>query len=518
MDYYIKNINSCESRILDKIDIIKRYGIDVINYENDLKSILEKQNYDKSNEINNEINGNISLAVKTLNDENYNREVLKKLEDLEERLNSYQSYLTLYFKNRSLYMNVLNCKSLSDEKINNYVSEAISLIKTMDETNLKNVSESKKNTLNVYSTIYEIIKLELIYYSESKLLEYLLKNDLGIEYINDIVREDLKKLKDNGLFDENIEKIVYELSEEGINYNFADNRLILSIILKTDDRVVDILKEKLNLCDQELIKLYDQIGRLEVLRDNSKSRTSLYKSRKNKSQIKSAISAIMLAFNILAFKFGDNLIKKDNTDITFMTNREAYDTVSNEVKSENVVVHKGESEYSTLKVYGEVNENGERKITTYKLDNSQLEDIRDYLDLDNSKEDYSTNTINYRLGEQLSRDEYTVVERMHYGEEYHAFDEEQYNKELQKFMIAIYALGGIFTTSMLVYLFNTFIYKKRIKEEQNMHSTYDNKIDQIKSETDQYIKSKFEITSIIDDYSNISADEYKAKVYVKSKK
>ena len=33
MNYQVREINSCESRILDKIDIIKRYGIDTNEYK-----------------------------------------------------------------------------------------------------------------------------------------------------------------------------------------------------------------------------------------------------------------------------------------------------------------------------------------------------------------------------------------------------------------------------------------------------------------------------------------------------
>ena len=46
MNYYVREINSCESRILDKIDIIKRYGIDTDEYEQSLKEILNSETED----------------------------------------------------------------------------------------------------------------------------------------------------------------------------------------------------------------------------------------------------------------------------------------------------------------------------------------------------------------------------------------------------------------------------------------------------------------------------------------
>ena len=225
MNYYIKEINSCESRILDKIDIIKKYGIDTSSYESSLNSIIKN-----TKEVEN-VNG---VALAKMTNEAYNIETLKKLQELEKELDSYQIYLKIYFRNSSLYNDASNSKTLSNDKIRFYVNEVIAILNETLDYDFDSISKAKKIIKEVYNTIYLIIKLELLNSGESTLLTYIKNNNQGIEYINDLVREELSQLASNDKQDDEIKELIMEINKNGINYSYADENLILLLALKNE--------------------------------------------------------------------------------------------------------------------------------------------------------------------------------------------------------------------------------------------------------------------------------------------
>lgn len=506
MDYYVKEINSCESKILDKIDIIKRFGAEVSEYENELQQILSKIDNDNIS-----FSSNTSSSALKLKNESNNREVLNKLINLENKLESYESYLKIHFRNSSLINEIEN--KATDEKIDLYVKEAKSLIKEVENININSVNNLKKIIKEVYSTIYEIIKLELIKNGKSELLTYIVTSGQGIEYINDLVRENINKLKEDKLLDSEISNLIDELSKEGINYTYASEKLILALTLKNKDLVLSKIDEQFDLYEERIKELKNKTIELEEDREKIIDTFKKYEHKKNKSRKKAIISSIILALNLMSYKFMPSITKSINTTTTYKLNREAYDTINRKVTTdENTYGTKDESEYAELKYYSEVDKNGRRTVTTFKFDNKNVEDISDYIYMFSETDGYSTReTIDYRFSEQLSREEYTVVERMTYGEEKVEFDEEKYQKDLQRALLIINILGGVFGTSLLHYLLITIHNNRKYKEELEELTYTDRTIEDSEHKIEKYKKLKNELIELKKDYEDdgLNTEDYK---------
>ena len=499
MNYYVREINSCESRILDKIDIIKRYGIDTDEYEQRLKEILNSETEDVDYSMG-------GTAVKNMQNDMTTMNMLKSLQELEEQLNSHQKFLSIHFKNNSLLNEISKMDNFSEEKMDYYIKNAISNISETYNLDIKSVKESKKIITDVYYTAYEIIKLELIKNNNSKLLDYIIKNG-GVEYINDFVREDLNKIEKNKLMDDNIQDTIYELSKECINYNFADPKLIKYIVLKSDDRLLKVLEYDLIECDEKEDK-YSKLNSkyYDKLRTNTREKDKL-DTKRNHNRIKSIIGAIILALNIGAYKSAPGVVRNANTTTSYDVTTEAYDTVSGKTRSEKINFDYKDNEYVTVKVYGEVDSRNKRDVVKYNLSDVELEDIEDYVEAVSEHNNASSRTnIDYSFGEQLSRDEYTVVERVKQIDENVNFDEEAYNRELRIANIILYATGGTISAFTLYSLLSLLNNRKKIKKNCLDSNGYGKLIDKNDDKIREYRNLKKEVESMIEDYNNGQID------------
>lgn len=507
MNYYVKEINSSESKILDKIDIIKRYGVSVSKYEKKLQEILNKTEDD-----------NITIsddgkALASMKKETINMDILNSLKKLEEELDSYEYYLKIYFRNSSLQNEIENNKDITEEKIELFVKTAKSLLKEIEDINIDNVKETKKIIKDIYYTVYKVIKLELIMNGESNLLKFIISKNNGTEYINDLVREEINKLKKDGLLDQEIIDLINKLSMKGINYTYASDKLILLLALKDKDLVLSKFDYQLNLYDERIKKIKDDKNTAKENKDTSVDKLSILETKRNRSRNKAIISSILLSLNLISYKVMPSILKSGNTETTYRITRELYDTISDEVRSEKEEYSsKKESEYTELIIYGAVNKHGIRTVTKYTFSDNTKEDIREYIDMiDNNTRYTNRNSINYRLDGQLSKEEYTVVERMTYGDKLEKFNEEEYKKDLQRALMIIYSLGGVFTTSMLTYLLIAIHNNKKYKEELHEFGYYDKMIDKYEYKAKKYENLKDELIELKKDYNNgnFNPDDYK---------
>ena len=508
MNYYIMEINSCESKILDKIDIVKRYGIDTTIYEEELATIIN----DMDKKVSTSSPNGIAFKMQA---ETMYKLVLEDLRNLEKKLDGYQKYMNVYFRNNALSNDIDNNNEFRKNKIDFYVNEGIVLINETFKIDIDNVHEAKRIISNVYETLYKIIKLELLLEGNSHILNYIIDKNMGIEYLNDLVRDDINRLKSCNLYDSEIDNMVSNLSKKGLDYHYGDKDLILSITLKMDDMVEKVINDKIKMYDENIASCRESIDEDKANLNYINNNTYDYKAKKKKALVKTIISSVLVTLNILGYKFMPGLVKNKNTDTTYMTKREVYDTISDEVRSEEARVHKSEDEYVTLKVYGEVKESGKRITKEYNLSEIELDNIKDYIDEYDPEKRMYEESIKYRMGEQLSREEYIVVERMQYGDIYESFDEEQYQKDLHTILLIIYMFGGLCTTSMLTYLMIYLINKKKENKGLLMNKSLSDEINEKRALIDDLKNSKKELLNMQKKYedSGVNKEEYKAKIY-----
>ena len=506
MNYYLKKINSYESKIHDDIYLLKKSGKDVTDYEEKLNSIL---NQEKT------LNNNAGSA-KALKDESHYLKVFNELVSLKNDIDSNQKKPEVFFRIKTLKNNALNCNSFESSRLDIYIDECKALLKTIDDLKVFGIDESKMVLKEAYSAIYEVIKLELIASGESKVLTYI-KNRDEVEFINDLVREDILNFSKLNIIDESINKMVDELCKKGLEYSLADEDLILAILLKTDRRCKSALNNQIQYYENIINNLNKE---KEDYRNNASSKRIKMRTineLNHVQKVKSIISAIILAISFGSFKLAPKAFKSMNSSTSYKYISEVYDTISDKERYDSFVTNTKNTESNTLIVYYPVNENGKRKVVSYKL-NDKEKNIKELVDLNQEGLDIdSNNEIKYNINEQLSRDEYRIVSRLYLDETIEDFDEEQYNKEMSvinTILIAIMSIdSAVLLYSVLRLLYNSIKYIEFKKLSDNYDKIADEYIDGVK----KYEEFKKEVIKAeeVFDYTFMDHSDYKKLVLKK---
>ena len=485
MSYQVKKIGELESEIKDLLDIIRRYGEDISEYEHTYNSIQELLNGTSDKKT--EYGYSSQVRVNKLSDEKIYNQALDALERLKENLDSKQSYLTIYFRNNSLKQEVKKFNDFADtDKLDTFVAESKKLIKDVLNTeNVKNsIHEYRDITSEVFNTIYEVIKLEIICNCKSSLLDYVISNKLGIPYLNDAIREDIEKLMQNPVYNKEIERVVNEISKEGINYTYANEELLLLIVLRNDERINSRLIAKAEEYKKQSEELYSKLrDELNLYKDELPK----YNSKKKNNRTKALVSAIALAASLLTCKGVEKIVKHANTTTTYTETIEAYDTYTGKIRTVDFNTTSLGNKSVNVKVYGPVNEKGIREVISYRVKDTDLEDIKEYADLIEKETSYSTDRYQYNAFEQLTNDKYTTVERVNYGDKEITFNDANFNKNKKTLYIIADIIAtalGIPTATFLAFMLynaskekaaknNNIKFENGRKKKQNIISKYE---------------------------------------------
>lgn len=492
MNYYIKKINSKESVILDKLNILKRYGLDISEYKKKLDSIIELCDSNEQ-ELCTE-----NKAVLTLQKERVYVDTIKELDLLEKELDDKQIYIQIHFKNSSLFKEVQSINNFDKERINDCVKECIGLLYDVYNLKTDSVSESKTIIKNIYKTIYEVIKFEIIEKYDSDLLKYLINNNIGLEYINDLVRTDIESIKKNNKYDEEIDKIIDEICKEGINSNLANLELLFIILLKSDDRIIQRLKEKSSDFEKKVDELIKEKNEANSKLYDIKPNINKNDKKINNDRICALLGAICLILNIISFKYLPNSLKKKNTTTTYLSTRQSYNTYTDETKTEEIYIKDKEKEFTRVYVYEPVKPNGNRIKKTYNLSKVELDNIEDYVTAAKEKSSYSESMIYYDIDSQPTRDEYATVERMIYGESREAFDQEKYESDYKVFSTILKSLIAYFGIHTVAFMLLIIKHKKRKDAELKEYEKNTDIIYETESKIAEYKQLKKELSSLIE--------------------
>lgn len=498
--------DSLVSKINDKIDLIRRYGKDVSKFEEKLNKIINGDiDYPPYLDESNSKSSNI------LTKEIKYEEKIKELNELMSELENYEKYIIVYFKNESLKNAIESVKPNKD--LNDFVLQAKSILKSIENIEYQDSEEELGFNNNIYIVMYDLIKLELMYKGKSDLLEYIIKNDKGIEFINDLVRTDLSKIDLKTQENKDIKTKVLELSSLGMNYNFANSSLILMILLKTDSRVVDAIEYKIEELNGKQKYYNEKINEL-----NHKLKTSNYyiktvSNKRKKARIKALITAGIILLNGLTYKITDSRVKDKYTDTKYMTTREVYDTYTGEVRSNSVLEYKSKDNYVFIKDYSEVRKNGNRTVKKVLIDSVDYEDIKEYENIELGSS--TTSSVGYSAIDQLTTDKYRIIEKVTYGEEHTKFDNEKYEKIMRIILYSSLGLSSIETLALLRYLIialsNDIKVKKAnktLKQTKNQQSHYEGWNDYNKGQIKEYNELKGEALN-----KTLDKDKYLKKIH-----
>lgn len=329
------------------------------------------------------------------------------------------------------------------------------------------------------------------------------------------MRNDLSKIDLNIEENKDIKTKVLELSSLGMNYNFANASLILMILLKTDSRVVDTIEYKIEELNGKQKYYNEKINEFNHSLKISNYYRKTVSTKRKKARIKALITTGIILLNGLTYKITDNVIKDKYTDTKYMATREVYDTYTGEIRSSDALEYKPKDNYVYIKDYGKVNKNGNRSLKTKSIDSVEHKDIKEYGDIKLDGESTSSN-IRYSAIDQLTTDEYRIVEKVTYDEEEHTkFDKETYDKIMRIMLYSCLGLSSIETLVLLRYFIialsndiKTKKANKRLKQIKNQQSHYVGWNDYNKNQIKEYNELKEEALN-----KTLDKDKYLKKIH-----
>lgn len=481
-------LNSQISRINDKLDIIKEFT-DITPLISKLESIKNKS----TSSIENITVGN--MAVQKLTADGKYEESFKELDELEKIIDSYD----LYIKITNSCNNILNNgKNLDDKELDIYVRTILMNILELDKISITDIKKGNNLINLVYKTAYCIIKIELEKNGTSVVLDKINNSLNGKEFINDFIREDIKKYDMNKNNNKNISDRINELTKEGLNYSLADEKLLLLLISKENPDLEYQLKNKFNRTEYSKSSSLMEIDSKKVKIDCKKINTTWNKKSKKFTTFMLSLWSGFVIFESTVL--GIAILKKDKcNDEQYMTQKTVHNTVDNNVETikEYATIEDGNSK---IIVYDKVKDGlfGEkRKIYTYDLGQTDMsiEEI-EKIDIDSLKVD-SKETIKYDPS-QLSKDSYSIIEEI---------DNIDKNDITYKFDNNQYALSLILPILWILYgLIQTKKYIKELKKELEKENIDKKELEQL----------KIELNSLVDEYNKLNETYEKTKKIYKN--
>ena len=119
---------------------------------------------------------------------------------------------------------------VSEEELNKYIRMILSYIADINSLSITEYGKIEQTTLLLYKTAYEVIKLELLKSDSSIVLHQINLSADNIEFINNLVKEDLENIRGT---DEKIDNHISNLTKDGLDVTLANELLIQLLLLKS---------------------------------------------------------------------------------------------------------------------------------------------------------------------------------------------------------------------------------------------------------------------------------------------
>ena len=273
------NTNLEYQSTMSKIDIIFRNlretGINISDFETEVKNI--------DMEVEDEINSLDSTGYSQAN--NYNRIYelgTDKAKKLLTTLEQYNKYYKLVDK-CSFVQGSQDIPEFSNEELASVVDNIIELLTVIRSFNI--VLENDNNMIkNLYTAIYDIIKIEFSYNGTSKLLDYCKQSDIDSSILSKHIIDEVDDLN-NGNYDvSKINELLKKYRLEDNCYSFLDDKLIQLIsVTKNKNKYLDELSSIINVAKIQINENKDTFDSLVRKMENEKDRMNerIIRNREN---------------------------------------------------------------------------------------------------------------------------------------------------------------------------------------------------------------------------------------------
>lgn len=337
MDYDSANLNRGRKKYEAKIKDIEGIFIKV-------KNILNITEYEgRLEQIKNAVNNDFSLAN---NMGSFNMQMdyedmamTPYINSLDELLNDLNSDLTPFYELYLLCTKInMLLKNITWENINEIIKSTKELIDSLKDLNTHGDLKKEKLLASAYQTIYSVILYEAIF-NRNDTLTYI--NYLNIpvhrENIGRLLNNDLKKLNTSDLISEELKGI----KEEGLGYDYLNEDTIKKVSIKTVGETNSEYQErKRNAIDDLTIKVNNILERKNHLTEDL---TSINETIRNLHIKKGLVASKILALAmvpIITITAGNMIGKKASKKITeYQTITRTIDLKTNEVIDEPTIIY-----------------------------------------------------------------------------------------------------------------------------------------------------------------------------------
>lgn len=293
---------------------LEQLGINVLEYNNQLKQIIDKKTNIKTN--NNAIFTTIELE---------HQQLLNELDVLQETLNNENDYFSALSLVELIELSLDNQEKI--DKYINYITKVLSLIRNWNSSFKMNKDAFIQR---FYGVIFQIIKLELIKDNDSKLLEIILSNEIDIIYLDSIIQKEIKE--DESLANDRIIKEkTLSLDLQGLDNHYVDKELIRLIATNkySDVTLTNIQNqlteyiEEVRENNEKVLTLKEQIDSQEANLEEAKSTVKEFKRNIVKRVSSLAVTLTLITgVNLGHYKLAKDVIPKAK----YKTSIETYDS------------------------------------------------------------------------------------------------------------------------------------------------------------------------------------------------
>lgn len=306
-------------------------------------------------------------------------------------LSEYNSYYEVETLLEDIESRIIDIKDKKTYDIN-ISSDAINLLKNLRGTTSIDFNEEKDLVEKVYKTVYNAMKLELLYSTDTLLFNYVKLNDVDSINISKLVKEDVSNFNNY-----EIDRIIKRINRKGLDSkNYVDIDLITSLL--NTNPYDNEEKELLDKIDEYFIKENElkekessKITITNSLKEKIKEKKKLVLTKARNIGIVTLPTAIFLAGGIAIGVIGH----KNAPYTAYKTITETYDTET-DTYNKYVEYEKAKEDSIEIKETAPSEENTvddiyyKYSVNTYSLDDSYLNwnDIRDYLTI--NKDEYIT--------------------------------------------------------------------------------------------------------------------------------
>lgn len=368
-------------QIKKQLSRIQELGIDTNKYEEILNSILSsiENDLDESNrkEIFKEAFVNKSYV-----------DGISKLNNLMFLLEEYNTYYKAF--NTSIYIDLSLEEELGPEKINKFVSEIQSTLKSLKASNHLHFKDEKMVLEKVYDVTYKLIKRELITNGKSNLLETIKLNEIDSSFIEELITKDIKSSNKT----QELNSKLHELKSKGLESSLLNEELILLLIDKPE--ITDT--EKISEFEQLSNNIYKNGVKIKNAKKSTRQTEEIIEMAKSnlKDRRKDLIKAKMLQMGPYVLPslvaagaiFGTlSKAKKDSIQDYYEVKTKTYSTYDESVKDKELA-HEFKDGISnrativTVNKYSTWKENNGREIINYEVADIPSRNIKDYALLD----------------------------------------------------------------------------------------------------------------------------------------